>query len=104
MLLDLFVPLQLLPATAEILQLLFFILAAEISLSLCFLGHLQLALETALHLLGSLTLTMDGRVLFLELGRLAPQLLTGGLSTVVQDFCLCDLGCELVEDFLVLHE
>lgn len=104
MLLDLSISLELFAATAEILQLFFFILAAEVRLCLCFLGHLELVLEAALHLLRCLPLAVDGGVLFLELGHLASQFLTGGLSTVVQDFCLCDFGCELVEDFFVLHE
>ena len=59
--------------------------------------------ETVLHFLCCLSLTFDGGVLFLELAHFPPQFLAGGLSIVVKNLGLGYLGCELVEDLLILH-
>lgn len=102
-LLDLLFSLELLPVLSELLELIFLSFAFTTSLILSFLSHLKLMLETILHLLSRLSLTLDSGILFLQLITLSPQFLAGGLSVVMKNFSLGDLGCKLVEDFFILH-
>jgi hypothetical protein len=102
-LLDFLLALQFLSVVPEFLQLSFFLLAFEVGLTLCFLGHVQLMFEAALHLLSCLTLTLKCAIFFLQLRHLSPQFLASSLRAVMQQFGFCYLGGEFVQNFLILH-
>jgi hypothetical protein len=103
-LLDLLLSLELLAIFAKLLELVLLAPALGAGLLLCVLGHFELILEALLHVFCGFPLVADGLVLLLELRSLPPQLLTDGLSAVVQYFGLGYLGCELVENDLILHQ
>lgn len=64
-LLDLLLPLELLPVLAQFLELVLLPLALGVGLVLGLLGHVELVLEALLHVLGCLPLTAYGGVLLL---------------------------------------
>lgn len=103
-LLDLLLALQLLPVLAQLLQLRLLAPALRRRLLLGVLRVRQLVLEAPLHVLCGLALAADRVVLLLQLPGLPAEFLAGGLRAVVQQLRLCDLGGELVQDHLVLHE